>query len=400
MNASTDEGSIGERLQGFRRERALTQEELAARSGVSVDVIKKFEQGRKTGARIPTLTALANGLGVSVSTLLGRQERLGRQSPDGIIAVRDALLSPADLYPGIGADEPGEPLTAAVLLAQVRKGWDCYWGGGFADLAGILPGLIGEARLAERENGPAACKALAQAYQLAADLCVHMGNDDLAAVAAERALSAAYRGDDELQHATLAGTASWVLLHQGRHADAERVARAAAAAVEPRQVGSAPRERLTVYGALLLSAAAPAASAARGDDVAWYMEAAGAAARFLPADRHDYWVSFGPTQVAMQRTYTFAQLGEPGKALDAAAEVRQSDLLPISWGAHHLDVAQACVEARKYRQATGALLTACEVSPQWFRHQGIARGLVRELVERERRLTGPLKRLQSVTGVS
>jgi len=399
MHDTISDGSIGERLQAFRRERAITQEELAERSGISKDVIRKLEQGRRESPRMNTLTALAKGLGVTPSALLGRRERLKRQSPDGVLAVRDALLSPADLYPGIAPDDAGEPLSAAELEAAVRRGWNCYWQGELGELAGMLPGLIGEARLAEREDGAAACKSLAQSYQLAADLMVHMGNDDLAAVAAERAMSAAARGDDELQHATLAGTASWVLLHQGRHSDAELVARKAAEAVEPRVMGTAPRERVTVYGALLLSAAAPAAASARASGVAGYMDAAGEAASLLPSDRHDYWVSFGPTQVAMQQCYTFAVLGEPGAALAAAKGVRQADLLPISWGAHHLDVAQACVDARKYRLATGALLTACEVSPQWFRHQGVARGLVRQLVEHERRLSAPLKRLQAVTGV-
>lgn len=400
MNDTTGDGSIGRRLRGFRQERALTQEELAERSGVSKDVIRKLEQGVREGARIATLKALARGLGVTPSALLGQRERLERQSPDGILAVRDALLSPEDLYPGIGPGDDGEPMPVAGLRAAVRSGWDLYWGGRLGELAAVLPGLIGEARLAGRRHGAPAHGPLAQSYQLAADLMVHTGNDDLAAVAAERALSAAARGDDELQYVTLAGTASWVLLHQGRHADAERVARKAAEAAEPRVMGSAPRERLTVWGALLLSAAAPAASAGRASGVAEYMGAAGEAAAFLPEDRHDYWVSFGPTQVAMQRCYTSAVLGEPGDALEAAKGVRREDLLPISWGAHHLDVAQALTDARRYRQAAGALLTACEVSPQWFRHQGVARGLVRQLVEHERRLSGPLKRLQAVTGVS
>lgn len=399
MEPIIGDGTIGERLRTFRQERAMTQEELAERAGVSKDVIRKLEQGTRADARIATLKALAKGLGVTPSALLGQRERLERQSPDGVLAVRDALLSPADLYPGIAPDDPGEPLSLAELDAAVRRGWDCYWLGELGELAGMLPGLIGEARLAERENGSAACGSLAQAYQLSADLMVHTGNDDLAMMAAERALSAAARGDDELQCATLAGTASWALLHQGRHADAELVARKAAEAVEPRELGTATRERVTVYGALLLSAAAPAASAARASGVAGYMEAAGEAAALLPEDRHDYWVSFGPVQLAMQRCYTSAVLGEPGAALEAAKGVRQAGLLPISWGAHHLDVAQACVDARKFRLATGALLTACEVSPQWFRHQGGARGLVRQLVEHERRLSGPLKRLQAVTGV-
>ena len=400
MNPSTGEATIGERLQAFRRERAMTQEELAARSGVSRDVIRKLEQGVRPSARVATLKALARGLGVTPAAMLGQRERLERDSPDGILAVRDALLSPFDLYPGVGPGEPGEPPAVPAVQAAVRDGWGAYWRGDLGELAGTLPGLIAEARAAEREHGAAACGALAQAYQLAADICVHAGNDNLAAVAAERALAAASRGDDELQYATLAGTASWVLLHQGRHADAEAVARKAAEAVEPRELGAAPPEHLTVWGSLLLSAAAPAASACSARGVAGYMETAGQAAAFLPEDRHDYWVSFGPTQVAMQRCYTSAVLGEPGAALDAAKGVRQSDLLPISWGAHHLDVAQASVDAGKWRQATGALLTACEVSAQWFRHQGIARGLVRELVEHERRLSPPLKRLKAVTGVT
>jgi transcriptional regulator with XRE-family HTH domain len=400
MNDTTGDGSIGERLRRFRQERAMTQEDLAGRSGVSKDVIRKLEQGRRDGARIATLAALARELGVTPSALLGRRERLERQAPEGILAVRDALLSTADLYPGAGPGEAGDPMPVAGLEVAVRRGWDCYWQGRLGELAGMLPGLIGEARLTERQDGAAACRALAQSYQLAADLMVHMGNDDLAMVAAERALAAAARGDDELQHATLAGTASWVLLHQGRHADAEMVARRAAAAVEPQHLGAAAPERLTVWGALLLSAAAPAAAEARASGVAQYMEAAGEGAAFLPADRHDYQVSFGPTQVAMQRCYTAVVLGEPGRALEAAKGVRREDLLPVSWGAHHLDVAQALAGARRYRQATGALLTACEVSPQWFRHQGIARALVRDLTEQQRRLTGPLRKLQAVTGVS
>jgi hypothetical protein len=227
---------------------------------------------------------------------------------------------------------------------------------------------------------------------------VHTGNDDLAAVAAERAVAAAAKGDDELQHATLAGTASWVLLHQARHADAERVAAAAAAAVEPRMSSATP-ERLTVWGALLLSAAAPAAAKGKDADVAHYIGLARSAASRFGTDRHDYWVSFGPTQVAMQACYTSVTLGRAGEALKAAEGVRRENLLDISWGAHNLDVAQAQVLARRGGEATEALLRANAVSPEWFRHQGLARGLVAELVEHERRLSPPLKRLAASVGL-
>jgi hypothetical protein len=86
----------------------------------------------------------------------------------------------------------------------------------------MLPSLIGEARLTARSAGPAAHGLLAQSYDQAALLLVHMGKEDLAALAAERAITAAAGCDDELLHAMLRGTYAWVMLHQGRFADAEQ----------------------------------------------------------------------------------------------------------------------------------------------------------------------------------
>jgi hypothetical protein len=264
----------------------------------------------------------------------------------------------------------------------------------------MLPGLIGEARITRGSDGGAAGP-LAQSYQLAADLMVHTGHDDLAAVAAERSVAAARGGDDELQHAMALATASWVLLHQARHDDAERVALRAAEGVEPR-LSTATPEQMTVYGSLLLTAAAPAASAGRADETADYIGMArAAAARWdWDADRHDYQTSFGETQVAMQDCYTSAALGRPARALKAAQRVRRESLLHISYGAHKMDVAQALTDMRRDRDAIEALTEARAVSEEWFRHQGLARSLVRELVERQRRLTGPLRQLAASVGVN
>jgi transcriptional regulator with XRE-family HTH domain len=396
MNDST----IGDRLRGARRERGLTQEQLAERSGVSVELISALEREKRETARITSLTNLANALGITVSDLLDRRERLQKNNTEGILAVRDTLLSVTDL-PGIDfAADSGEPTPLPELDAAVRRGWDLYWDGELAGLAAMLPGLIGEARITREHAGPAAARPLAQAYQLSADLMVHTGNDDLAMVAAERALAAAARGDDELQHATLAGTASWVLLHQGRTGDAEKVAAAAAEKIEPRMSTATP-EHVTVWGSLLLSAAAPAATASRGSDVETYIGLARSAAARWEEDRHDYWVSFGPSQVAMQDTYTSAVLGRPGRALKAARGVRRESLLPISWGAHHLDKAQALATDSTQegdRQAAEALAVACEVSPEWFRHQGLARTLTRELADRHSRPSEPLSSLLTAIG--
>ncbi len=66
-------GRLGERLRALRRERGLTLEVLAGRSGVSRAMISKLERGEKN----PTLVVaakVAEGLEVSLSQLVGVEE--------------------------------------------------------------------------------------------------------------------------------------------------------------------------------------------------------------------------------------------------------------------------------------------------------------------------------------
>ena len=67
-------GRLGERVRALRSERGLTLDGLAGRSGVSRAMISKLERGEKN----PTLVVaakVAEGLGVSLSQLVGVEER-------------------------------------------------------------------------------------------------------------------------------------------------------------------------------------------------------------------------------------------------------------------------------------------------------------------------------------
>ncbi len=70
--------SIGDQLGRLRSQRGLTQELLAERSGVSVDVIRKLEQGARTTARIKTLVDLASALDAKLSVLITPQHHATR----------------------------------------------------------------------------------------------------------------------------------------------------------------------------------------------------------------------------------------------------------------------------------------------------------------------------------
>jgi len=393
--------AIGERLRRLRLERGLTQEGLAGRSGISVDLIKKLEQSQRASARLTTLVKLSRALDVPLSELTDRRPRLNGGGGDGLVlGLRDALLS-TDLLtgavPGLDPADDGEPTPLPLLDAAVDRAWGDYWAGRFVELARALPGLIGEARVTHRAHGAAAVRPLAQAYQLAAALLVHLGRDDLAAIGAEPAITAAATGDDEMLWATTHGTCSWALISQARHGDAERVAIRAAERIEPR-FSTAPMEHLTVWGGLVLWAMAAAVEDARPADARGYIALSRVGAARMEHDRHDYQVNFGPTQVVMQATYAHAVAGDPDRALSAARDVHREDLFTISYGRHLLDVAQAHTDTRHEDTAVEVLQEACGLAPVWFRHQPVARALVAGIRERKARPSAALRELVEALG--
>jgi len=386
-------GTIGSQLKRLRGERGLSQAELAERAGVSPDLIAKLEQGIRQSARLTSLVKLARALDVGLPELLDRRPRMNRGPETGsLVSLRDVLLSTSDL-PGLDhGNDGGEPTPREDLDAALRSGWNSYWSGRFGRLASALPALIEEARVSHRAAGPSAAGPLAQSYQLAAYLMVHMGKDDIALVGTERAINAAASGSDELQWATLNGTYAWVLLQQGRLHEAESHAARVAAQIEPSLTRSSP-EHLTVWGGLLLTALATAAAAGRGEEAGEYLSLARAGAVRLDSEAHHYAVSFGPTQVAMQAVHAYTVLGSPAKAFLAAKDVDKDQLLPVAYGRHLLDLAQAQLDARRDREAKDTLERARQVSPEWFRHQGVARSAVADLIERQSRLTPALQEL-------
>ncbi|GAA5041605.1 transcriptional regulator with XRE-family HTH domain [Thermocatellispora tengchongensis] len=397
-----DVSTIGAHLKAIRNERGLSQEALAERAGLSKDLISKLEQGRRHSCRITSLMKLANALDVELTALTGKRERLGSDRDGGsVLAIRDAILSPS-LLPGMHGmdhDDEGEPTPQPRLAAALASCWNQYWDGDFGALTAATPGLIAEARLAHRALGPEAVGALAQSYQLAANLMVHLGKTDLAAVAAERAITTAVQGDDEWQWASAHATYAWVLEHQARLDEAEALAVRVAQRIEPSF--SAPAPHVAVWGNMLITAIGAAAlqGEAVTDRVMEYVSLAAAGAERLGRTIAAYQTTFGPSKVAVNETRAWALLGEPKRALTAAQKVRAADLRPIAYGHYLLDVAQASMDARQYAAVERRLSEAERISPVWFRHQGAARALVREIREVVTRPSPTVRHLVKAVGL-
>jgi len=383
--------TIGQRLRSLRRQRGLSQQGLASKAGVSIDLVSKLERDVRESMSWASMVKLARALDVDPGAIAGKTPRLEPVPGAAILTVRDAVISPG-LLPGLHPDHDGEPATEADLWRLVERAYGAYFSGEFGILASELPGLIAEGRLLADVSPAAAAAPLSHIWQLAACVLVHTGRDDAAAIAAERAVHACRAGDDQWRLATMYGTYSWVMLHQGRLEEAERLAVRTADGIEPPMSRATPRQ-LTAWGGLMLHAAV--ASGARGDGprAEDYLRVASAGAARLGDDRHEYWVSFGPSHVAVQQAHIMTALGRPEEALRASARISRSSLFRVQYGRHLLNVSRSLLERRRTDEAVEVTVRARDLSPEWFRHQGFAKTLVDDLVERKTRLSSPLRSL-------
>src|SRR5437867_12104140 len=71
--------AIGKAIEAVRRERGWSQSELARRSGLTPPTVSRIEAGSRKGD-VDTLAQLASGLGLPLSVLFGRAERLTKGS--------------------------------------------------------------------------------------------------------------------------------------------------------------------------------------------------------------------------------------------------------------------------------------------------------------------------------
>lgn len=89
---------FGSLVAALRRRIGITQEALAEKAGVSVDMISKIETGA-TGARFPVIERLAEALGIDPAELFTTEIPNGALSRGPLVDLTTQLvgLSPTDL---------------------------------------------------------------------------------------------------------------------------------------------------------------------------------------------------------------------------------------------------------------------------------------------------------------
>jgi transcriptional regulator with XRE-family HTH domain len=389
--------SIGQRIARYRRNAGLTQDGLALRLFRSKSWVTKVERGERPIDSIRTLSEVARALGVQVRDLTGQPwfPEPGGPGHEAVPAIRRALTarSAPQTHPDGTPVVPRDPTILRRDVLDAGRLWQtepaCY-----STVVPLLPKLLAESRLAAETgqgNGQVreATRTLTYLYQLLQEVMARLGEADLAWVAARGSLEAAERvGDRVLEAASM-----WRLCHAALRVNnldevpglATETSRALRRSLE----ASAPAS-LTVYGGLQLVGAI--AAVRNGDSAAadrFLTEAHRTAAR-LGEGRNDFWMTFGPTNVAIHDVEVLLERGDPARALRRAAAV-DPDVLPSleRRSTHYVHLAHAYVLRRAATEATEALLQAERFNPEGLRYNMLARDLVRALLRRERQAAMP-----------
>jgi transcriptional regulator with XRE-family HTH domain len=400
------EAHLGDRVARLRRLADLTQEQVAERSGVSVDVIRKLEQHRKHSARLPTLHALAKGLGVEVTSLLGDPPAIaanGSLDTPELVELRRAVM------PSLVPKPPGDlgSLSTGVVRAEIADAWTLYHSADFAQLLTLLPEIVNEARLLASVGTPdqkaEGSAALGKALQLAGHLSIRLGKTDLALSALERAALAAGDSGDDLLGPMVFNSVAWAYQRQNRLGDAEELAVTAADQVEAGKLDSAARVR--VWGGLVMSGATSAARMGNYDEARDMMataeEGAGRLAVLPPPEGDARMLSvFSPSSVRIERIRLATQHERPEEALKLAKGTRLSKDIPPSWRTWLLlDVARAYTDTGDVENAVRTLEALRRVAPQWMKHHTLAVAIVTDLWAGPRHPPG-LRKLAEYLGVT
>lgn len=381
---------IGEQIVRLRRAKDLTQEGLAARAGVSVDIIRRLEQGQRRSALIGTLNKLATALGAELSVILAPRQTFAPLPDRGMPAIRDAVTRSLDGLDGLTELADGHDIEIIDLqrtTTSVDAAWYIWQRGEYSILGKLLPDLLAETRHASRDatddDQTRAYSLLATAYEMAAGISIMLGYEDLAWLAVERAISAADQSGDPVTRASTVHWAAWILRRQGRYQESQAVATRAAELHEPSLI-HATDDQLTVWGGLLINASGAAAREGRNDVGDELLTVARGAAARLGQDRVNRWSVFGPRIVSQTAVINATETGDFEAAARLATDVdRVGGRVPATWEARYLlALAQAQIELGHDTAAVTSLIKARTVAPEWVRYHRLARDLTADLTDR------------------
>ncbi|WP_149185101.1 helix-turn-helix domain-containing protein [Streptomyces sp. TRM49041] len=337
------------------------------------------EEGDDPVRRRKLLAGLA---GVTTSAVLGPSAAVHAPAQPSLSGLEDLLLHRQHIHP-VTPDPTPSAVTAAVNASRGDFSACRY-----DTLARALPARITLAQaLGAHGHSEQAATAVAELYTTATRLCIKLGEDGLAAVTADRALTAALGGADALTVAEAHRMVSSAWRRQGHHARATDVAVTAAQQLTADRTTEIT-ERLSVQGNLYATAAYTAAKQGDRHTAHALIAEAEATAGQLGHDALLRGTVFGHSQVLLHQVSISHLLGDAGQAIEHARLIDPSALPTAERQARYwIDVARAFDQWGKPDRCYRALLAAEQAAPQEVR-RGSVQIMAAHLMRHDRTLPG------------
>ncbi|MEV6238677.1 helix-turn-helix transcriptional regulator [Lentzea sp. NPDC051838] len=379
----TDE-HIGARVRYWRERRKLPRKQFADMVGRSTSWLDKIESGERELVRLPMIERVAEALGIDPAVLTDEPSaQRAQQCVDAceVQAIRRALAA----YPGLnaGASEEVDLSRVAAQASYLDHAWITSH---FTVVARHLPTLMAEAQIAVQTASDAdevaANRVLVTTYRLASSMLLKFEANDIAWLAADRAMhTAMYAGDTwSLARATRSVARAMTSIHEQNQAIATLLAMADQMRHE---VSDNAEELLSLYGMLYLAASITAAGQEDADLARDMHDAAMAAARRYEPHYNDHHTFFGLTNTQIHRVAALVRLRECGQALEFAGTISPGAVAALSaerQSNYLLDLTEAHTGAGNYGQAVRMLGRAEQIAPEEVRCRPLAHGLLRSLL--------------------
>lgn len=344
-----DELDIGQRVKTMRRQRGMTQQQLADALAKSLPWVKAFEAGGvQSDPKISLLKQLASALSVPLSALVD-DEPFGE--PASVETVRSALLAPSSTS---GTDVLNVP-------QQTTYGYSAFHAGRWQDVVALLPRLIDAARAAgEDTDNPRILTQLADVCHLAAITLTKVGDSLGGWAAGDEALTRARTAGDPIDIALSAQSAIYAVTATGRAdiglAIAERTIDEHGAVLRSLAEGG-----LSALGMVHLKAAFAAAAQSNAETAINMIEEARRLAAGLAPDADYRLTDFNSTNVLVYEASILGDLGRYEAAVAAATRIHPAAFAALSRErrTHHLvDTARSAQRAGDPDGALRLLLQA------------------------------------------
>ncbi|QBI56777.1 helix-turn-helix domain-containing protein [Streptomonospora litoralis] len=393
--------SIKDRVVELRKRRGLTQEVLAERAGLSVQVIRKIEQGGKV--RMETYHAIARVFGVRTVWFTSPEtpDPTPAHHRDTVLFdIRTAINPPAGLSGRLFSMDSSPP-NLPMLESAVASIANAYQENEYDLVARVAPAAVRSAHahvsVLDGDQQRAAVRLRGDALQLTGRYLVQIREHDLALIALRDALSDAIRVGDQALAAAAIGQQGWALLRQARFTEVEHLCMTTAEEIEPRMSRASPDE-LAAWGYLLMRASAAAARNNRSEEAADIQSLAASAAARLGTDRDAAGhMRFGPATVGMNGMQNELIAGNPDVALEMSAGLNVDGVTPNTRQRHELDQAKARVLVGDADGAEATLHDLRADAPEWLRQQRAAREIAEDIWDATRKKRKPSQELRDLT---